>query len=163
MRIRHVRMAGIVFLTLSAQLPPALGKQAFRSDEWITECETDPASGVPDCSITVPFWQARGEGDGSFALVVMLQTGNIGIVGQPFPVKAVLRVDKNPPIECRQTRYCVFPIAQALAVTNQLKVGSLILIDVVTAKGTFSFSLTPKGYQAGMAKIQAWGYRVFPN
>ena len=96
-------------------------------------------------------------------MVVMLQTGNIGIVGQPFPVKAVLRVDKNPPIECRQTRYCIFPSAQAFAVANQLKVGSLILIDVVTAKGTFSFSLTPKGYQAGMAKIQAWGYRLLPK
>jgi hypothetical protein len=166
MRIRHVRVAGIVFLTLSVQvflLPPATGKQAFRSDEWITECEAGPGSGAPDCSITVPFWQARGDRDGSFALVVMLQTGNIGIVGQPFPMKAVLRVDKNPPIECRQTRYCIFPSAQAFAVANQLKVGSLILIDVVTANGTFSFSLTPKGYQAGMAKIQAWGYRLLPN
>jgi len=46
---------------------------------------------------------------------------------------------------------------------KQLKVGSLILIDVFTAKGTFSFSLTPKGYQAGIAKIQAWGYRPFPG
>jgi len=159
-------MAGIVFLMLSFQmflLSPAIGKQAFRSDEWITECETGPGNGGPDCSITVPFWQARGDRDGSFALVVMLQTGNIGIVGQPFPVKAVLRVDKNPPIECRQTRYCIFPSAQAFAVAKQLKVGSLILIDVITAKGTFSFSLTPKGYQAGMAKIQSWGYRVFPN
>jgi hypothetical protein len=166
MHIRCFRSAIIFFLTLSVQvflLPQAIGKQTFRADEWITECEAGPGNGAPDCSITVPFWQARGDRDGSFALVVMLQTGNIGIVGQPFPVKAILRVDKNPPIECRQTRYCVFPSAQALAVANQLKVGSLILIDVVTAKGTFSFSLTPKGYQAGMAKIQSWGYRLLPN
>jgi len=74
----------------------------------------------------------------------------------------VLRVDKNPPIECTQMRYCIFPSAQALAVVDQLKVASLILIDVFTAKGTFSFSLTPKGYQAGMAKIRAWGYRFVP-
>jgi hypothetical protein len=166
MHIRYLRIASIFFLTLSVQVflfSPAIGKQTFRSDEWITECEAGPGSGTPDCSITVPFWQARGDRDGSFALVVMLQTGNIGIVGQPFPVKAVLRVDKNPPIECRQTRYCIFPSAQALAVANQLQVGSLILIDVFTAKGTFSFSLTPKGYQAGMAKIRAWGYRPLPN
>jgi hypothetical protein len=97
---------------------------------------------------------------GSFALVVMLQTGNMGIVGQPTPVRAVLRVDKNPPIECRQPRYCVFPSTQALAVLRQLKVGSLILIDVFTEKGAFNFSLTPKGYQAGMAQIRAWGYRT---
>ena len=156
----------IFFLVVFAQvlvLRAATGEQTFRSDEWITECEAAPGSGAPDCSIMVPFWQAEGDQGGSFALVVMLQTGNIGIVGHPFLEKAVLRVDKNPPIECRQTRYCIFPSAQALAVVNQLKVGSLILIDVFTAKGTFSFSLTPKGYQAGMAKIRAWGYRVLPD
>ena len=159
-------MAGIIFLTLSAQLPglrPVAAEQRFQSDQWITECGVDPAGGAPDCSITLPFWQVGGGRDGSFALVVMIQTGNIGIVGQPFPVKAVLRVDKNPPIECKQARYCIFPTAQALAVVKQLEVGSLILIDVFTAKGEFSFSSTPKGYQAGMAKIRAWGYRLSPN
>jgi hypothetical protein len=139
---------------------PALGEQKFRSDEWITECDNDPGRGIPDCSITVPFWQAGGGRSGSFALVVMLQTGNLGIVGQPFPVRALLRVDKNPPIECRQIRYCVFPSGPALAVVKQLKVGTLILIDVYTEKGAFSFSLTPKGYQAGIAQIRAWGYHL---
>jgi hypothetical protein len=43
---------------------------------------------------------------------------------------------------------------------EQFKVGSLILIDVFTEKGAFNFSLTPKGYQAGMAQIRAWGYRT---
>jgi len=56
----------------------------------------------------------------------------------------------------------VFPSAQAITAINQLRVGSLILIDVVTAKGTFNFSLTAKGYQAGIAKIRAWGYRLPP-
>ena len=166
MHIRHFPMASIFLLTLSVQVlvpPPAIGEQTFRSDEWITECEVEAGSGAPDCSITLPFWEARGGQEGSFALVVMLQTGNIGVVGQPFPVKAVLRVDKNLPIECKQTRYCIFPSAQALSVVKQLQVGSLILIDVFTAKGTFSFSSTPKGYQAGIAKIRAWGYRLFPN
>jgi invasion protein IalB len=138
----------------------AAGEQKYRADEWITECDTDRGMHTPDCSITVPFWQTRGEQKGSFALVVMLQTGNIGIVGEPFPVKAMLRVDRNPPIECRQTRYCVFPSGPALAVVKQLKVGSLILIDVITQNTTFSFSLTPKGYQAGIAQIRAWGYRL---
>jgi len=166
MHIGQVRMAGIFFLTLCVTalgLSPATGEQTFKSDEWITECEVGSGGGASDCSITVPFWQTRGDGNGSFALVVMLQTGNIGIVGQPLPVKAVLRVDKNPPIECRQERYCIFPSAQAVAIVKQLEIGSLILIDVFTAKGTFSFSLTPKGYQAGIAKIRAWGYRLFPD
>jgi hypothetical protein len=136
----------------------AAAEQMFQSDEWITECDT--GTGAPDCSITVPFWQGERQRDGAFALVVELPAGNIGIVGQPFPTRAVLRVDKNPPIECRQTRYCVFPRAQSMAVLRQLKDAALILVDVFTAKGTFSFSLTPKGYQAGIAKIRAWGYRL---
>lgn len=148
---------------LWAQVPGLAGAaaaQKFRADEWITECDSGPGISTPDCSITVPFWQTTGEPSGSFALVVMLQTANIGIVGQPSPIRAVLRVDKNPPIECRQAQYCVFPSLGALAVLKQLKVGSLILIDVFTAKGAFNFSLTPKGYQAGIAQINAWGYRT---
>jgi hypothetical protein len=84
----------------------------------------------------------------------------MGIVGEPFPTRAVLRIDKNPPIECREARYCVFPSMQTLAALKQLKIGSLVLIDVYTEKGEFSFSLTPKGFQAGMAQIRAWGYRT---
>src|SRR5690349_11872973 len=138
----------------------AVAAQIFRADEWVTECDSGPGTGAPDCSITVPFWETRGAPRGSFALVVMLQTGNMGIVGEPFPTRAVLRIDKNPPIECREARYCVFPSMQALAALKQLKTGSLVLIDVYTQKGEFSFSLTPKGFQAGMAQIRAWGYRT---
>jgi hypothetical protein len=159
MQIGNFRRVLLPFLSFSAQfllLAPAAGEQTFRSDDWITECN----GGTSDCSITVPFWQTQGDRGGSFALVVMLQTGNIGIVGQPLPIKAVLRVDKNAPIECKETPYCIFPGAQAIAAIRQLKVGSLILIDVFTAKATFTFSLTTKGYQAGMAKIRAWGYRL---
>jgi hypothetical protein len=157
---RQYRIAIVPLLALCAQAIAVSRAEAqkFQADEWITECERGSGGGPPDCSITVPFWQSRGQPRGSFALVVMLQTGNIGIVGQPVPVRAVLRVDKNSPIECRPERYCVFPTMQALAVLKQLKVGSLILIDVFTAKGTFNFSLTPKGYQAGIAQIHAWGY-----
>jgi len=158
---RRYRSAVFLVLALCTQAPRiswSAEGQKFQADEWITECDRAPGAGSPDCSVTVPFWQTRGKPRGSFALVIMLQSGNIGIVGQPFPVRAVLRVAKNPPIECRQERYCVFPGVQALAVLKQLKVGSLILIDVFTANGTFNFSLTPKGFQAGIAQIRAWGY-----
>lgn len=164
---RAVVHAALIVLSISCvQLgaPPGLAAELkFRADEWVTECEGGAHAAAPDCSITVPFWQGRGNPKGSFALVVMLQTGNIGIVGEPFPRRAVLRVDKNPPIECQQARYCVFPSMQALAVLKQLKLGSLVLIDVYTGKGEFNFSLTPKGFQAGMAQIRAWGYRIGEN
>lgn len=153
----------VLILAVYLQTPAAssaAGGQRYRADEWITECDSSPSLGAADCSITVPFWQTHSQTRGSFALVVMLQTGNIGIVGQPFPTRAVLRVDKNPPVECRQARYCVFPSGQAFAVLKQLEIGALILIDVYTERGAFSFSLTPKGFQAGIAQIRAWGYRT---
>ena len=153
--------AAILAIVLCAQpgAARAAGVLKIRADEWITECDGSPGR-IADCSITVPFWQTGNRGKGSFALVVMLQTGNVGIVGQPFPVRAVVRVDKNQPIECRQTRYCIFPASQALAIAKQLETGSLILVDVFTARSEFSFSLTPKGYQAGIAQIRAWGFRL---
>ena len=163
MRSRRFPTAVLVLLVGCVQTwgaSKAAAGQKFRADEWVTECDSGPGAGPPDCSITVPFWQTRGGPKGSFALVVMLQTGNIGIVGDPFPTRAVLRIDKNPPIECREARYCVFPSMQALAALKQLKVGALVLIDVYTEKGGFSFSLTPKGFQAGIAQIRAWGYQT---
>jgi invasion protein IalB len=163
MRSRQFCSIAVLFLALGIQAPgrASAATQRYQADEWITECNSVAAgAGYAECSITVPFWQNQRDARGSFALVVMLQTGNIGIVGQPFPVRAVLRVDKNPPVECRQARYCVFPSAQALGVLKELSAGSLVLIDVYTAKGVFSFSLTPKGFQAGLAQVRAWGYRI---
>lgn len=156
----HIALVALLACVQMGGFSEAVAGQKIRADEWVTECDSGPGMGAPDCSITVPFWQSAGAPKGSFALVVMLQTRNIGIVGEPFPTKAVLRIDKNPPIECREARYCVFPSIQAVAALKQLETGSLILIDVYTEKGEFSFSLTPKGFQAGMAQIRAWGYRT---
>ena len=156
----RVAVLFLVFCTQAPGLCSAAAVQKFRADEWVTECEPAPYAGPGNCSITVPFWQGRHDERGSFALVIMLQTGNIGIVGQPFPTRAILRVDKNPPIECTQMRYCIFPSVQALSIVHQLEAGSLILVDVYTHKGIFKFSLTPKGFQAGIAQIRAWGYRT---
>ena len=150
----------VLALCAGSASPAWGGVERYQADEWITECNPSPSARAADCSITVPFWQAQRDARGSFALVVMLQAGSIGIVGQPFPIRAVLRVDKNPPVECRETRYCVFPSTQSLSVLKQLSAGSLVLIDVYTAKGVFRFSLTPKGFQAGIAQIRAWGYRT---
>jgi hypothetical protein len=149
-------LAGAVILGLPGG---ARAELRYQADEWIAEC-----SGVPgsrgSCSITVPFWQAADNGKGSFALVVMLQTGDVGLVGTPPPVRAVLRVDSNPQAVCRGQRYCIFPAAQSLAVLRELDHAELILIDVDTAKGHFSFSLSPKGYHASVAQIRAWGYAL---
>jgi hypothetical protein len=163
MHSRRFLISGVFISAWCIQaLGPSLAEagQSYRADEWITECDTGLRASAADCSITVPFWQSQRRSQGSFALVIMLQTGNIGIVGEPFPTRAVLRVDKNPAVECKQMRYCIFPTSQAFAVLKQLKVGSLILIDVYTVKGVFNFSLTPKGFQAGIAQIRAWGYRT---
>ena len=97
-RQRRRRSAPVLIFAVWAlfcAVSSASATQRFRADEWVTECGGNPDSRAADCSITVPFWQIGDTGKGSFALVVMLETGNIGIVGQPFPVKAVLRVDRK--------------------------------------------------------------------
>jgi hypothetical protein len=159
---RRSAVSAVIFLTAWLGTGgSAVAAQRFQADEWITECGGGAGAGA--CSITVPFWQNGDNPKASFALVVMLRTGNIGIVGTPSPVRAVLRVDKNPAAECRGPRYCIFPTTQSAAVVSQLEIASLILIDVFTAKSQFSFSLSPKGYQAGVAQIRAWGYRLSAN
>jgi hypothetical protein len=159
-RRRSVAILAVAACTLLGVAGAGSATLRFRADEWVTECGGSLGRPATDCSITVPFWQTGDDGKGSFALVVMLETGNIGIVGQPVPVKAVLRIDRNPPIECRATRYCIFPTAQSLSAVRELGVGALVLIDVFTTRSHFSFSLTPKGYQAGVAQIRAWGYQI---
>jgi hypothetical protein len=157
---RH-RLAGVA-LASAALLGLASGtsaEQRYQADEWIAECSGVPGS-LGSCSITVPFWQAADGGKGSFALVVMLQTGDVGLVGTPPPARAVLRVDSNPQAVCQGQRYCIFPAAQSLALLRELDHAELILIDVYTAKGHYSFSLSPKGYHASVAQIRAWGYAL---
>ncbi|HEV2097938.1 MAG TPA: hypothetical protein VGR45_03315 [Stellaceae bacterium] len=156
-RFQAFAVAALLAATLAAA-PAAAEQQRYRSDDWVTECKVDRLTGAPDCAITVPFADTEGGEKGSFALVVALQSGEIGIVGRPFPLRATLQVDKNPPIKCNETRYCLFPRDESLAAIGQFNIGSVILIDVVTAKTTFEFSMTPSGFKAGMAQIEAWGY-----
>lgn len=130
----------------------------YQSDDWVTECGVGPETGVRECTLTVPFQENATDQKGAFALVVMLQSGNVAIVGQPFPERAQLQVDANPPIECRQTRYCLFGNPDSLAVIKEFVRGSVILIDVFTAGTRFRSSLTLRGYRAGLAQIRAWGY-----
>jgi hypothetical protein len=148
-------LLGAAALLLPLPFAAAAG-QKYQSDDWVTECEGG-ASG--ECSIIVPFWKVENGQKGSFALAVMLQTGDIGIVGQPPPLRATLRIDNHPPLECREPRQCLFPHSQGLAAIGLLGSASVLLIDVVTQKTTFRFSLTARGYQAGLAQIRAWNFR----
>jgi hypothetical protein len=75
---------GRLFLSAyTSGLASATEGRKYRADEWIAESDPSPSTGAADCSIS-----------GSFALVVMLQTGNIG--GQPFPVRAVAAQIRGP-------------------------------------------------------------------
>jgi hypothetical protein len=156
-RSRPALPLAAAFAALLLAAAPAAAER-YQSGEWLTVCE--PGPGPSGCSITVPFGGVQNGRKGFFALVVVLDSGNVGIVGRPYPVRAVLRIDGDPPIECREWRYCLFPRDQSLRTIEELDHGSLILIDVFTATGSFKFSLTPRGYQAGIAEIRAWGYRL---
>jgi len=103
----------------SCTQPPAFawaaGGQKFRADEWITECDSGPSAGAPDCSITVPFWQTRGEPRGSFASLLCSRRETWGCrptdshsSGAPRRQKpadrmqtaALLRVSEHPSTRC---------------------------------------------------------------
>lgn len=143
-------------LTGQCDAGAAAAGQKYQSGDWITECEA--GAGTPECSIMVPFSQNENGERGAFALAVMLSTGDIAIVGQPPPLRAVLHIGNNPAIECREPRQCLFPRDQSLVAIGQLSTASVILVDVLTAKRSFRFSLTARGYQAGLAQVRAWGY-----
>jgi hypothetical protein len=133
--------------------------ERFQSDSWITECESEPSmtSGI-SCTTTAILSATRRGLNGSFGLAIGFQTGMVAIVGQPFPTSADIQIDKNPPIHCQGTEYCVFPDDKTLEILQQLGIGKLILLNIITEKGVFRFNLTPKGYRAGAAKMQAWSY-----
>jgi hypothetical protein len=158
-RLRQNRLWGFLAFALAGQFvagTAAAASQKYQSGDWITECEA--GAGTPECSIMVPFSQNENGERGAFALAVMLSTGDIAIVGQPPPLRAVLHIGNNPAIECREPRQCLFPRDQSLVAIGQLSTASVILVDVLTAKRSFRFSLTARGYQAGLAQVRAWGY-----
>jgi hypothetical protein len=128
----------------------------FRVDDWITECRS-----AGDCSITGLFQQMNLDGRrGSFALVIMLESRQLAVVGQPFPIRARLQIDGNNPAECAGTRYCIFPGRQSRRAIGELATGSLVLVDVYTVKDVFRSSLSTIGYQNSLAKLRAEGYAV---
>jgi hypothetical protein len=156
-RIRCRIWLGLLLPALFCSLPIAAVPAATTEKyDWITRCGPVVDGRVSGCSVTVTF----GGETGAFALVVDLDSRMIGIVGEPYPVRATLRIDKDLPIKCDEWRYCLFSPDQSFAAIKALEVGSLILIDVYTARATFRFGLTTRGYQAGIAHLRAWGYRI---
>lgn len=146
-------LAGLV-LPAGATAPQAAGLR-FRVDDWVTECA---AAG---CSITGLFQQTNLDGRrGAFALVVMLGSRQLAVVGDPYPLRARLQIDANNPTACAGSRYCIFPGYEANRAIKELRDGSLILIDVYTTKDVFRLSLSTRDYQASLAKLQAEGYKV---
>ena len=134
----------------------AYGGQAYQSGGWTTECRGGRDARA--CSLIVPFSRIEHGQRADYTLAVLLSTGDIAIVGKPPPVRAVLRIGNNPPMECRESQPCLFPRDRSIDAILQLRTAPVILIDVLNSKSSFKFSLTTHGYQAGLAQIRAWGY-----
>jgi hypothetical protein len=129
----------------------------FQEDNWIAECAPAGRSGIDGgCSITAVFRDIhRGSRPGSFALLVGLQPSVVALVGRPYPLRGVLRIDQYPPFICAGERYCIFGASDTPKIIRQLGRGSLVLVDILTAKAVYRTSLGTKGYQADIAKIRA--------
>jgi hypothetical protein len=158
----HERRGGwVAFAALLVALAPAIAPHAaalqFQTDQWVTECATGAAA---SCSIIGAFGGVSQEGtEGSFALAVDVQNAQVAVVGKPYPVKGIIRIDKNPPVECIGPRYCLVASTDAETIIRQMDRGALILVDIFTAKSVFHSSISTNGYRAGVAKIRAEGYR----
>jgi len=135
----------------------------FQADDWVAECDASQAADA-QCSIIGVFSSVNAAGPkGSFSLLIDLRNSLVAVVGKPFPSRASIRVDKNPPMECSGERYCIFSNNDAETIVRQLKTGSLILVDVFAGKSLFRSSLSTKGYRADLDKIHAQGFRYFSN
>jgi hypothetical protein len=135
----------------------------FQADDWVAECDASQASDS-QCSIIGVFSSANAAGPkGSFSLLIDLRNHLVAVVGKPFPDRASIRVDKNPPMECRGERYCIFSNDDAETIVRQLKSGFLVLVDVFAGKSLFRSSLSTKGYRADLDKIQAQGFPYLSN
>lgn len=152
--MRLVLVALIALIVLAPPVATRADALRFTADDWLTECAS--VRPTTDCSLTaaVRGFDPRGL-TGSFAIVVGLDSLLVAIVGQPFPAKAILRVDRYPPHECIGARHCLFTKMDSAKLISELAVGKLLLLDVHAGKQDFRSSLSIKGYQAGIAKIGA--------
>jgi hypothetical protein len=157
--IRRCLAAAATAGVLGASAAIAAPGLTFQADDWTAECQIGGGQQRAvdgDCSVTGVFQDTSvGSAAGSFALLIALQPPAVAIVGQPFPLRARLRIDGNPAFSCSGTRYCVFAAADTTAIVAELSRGSLILVDVITAKNAYRASLSTKGYRASIAKIRA--------
>jgi hypothetical protein len=141
--------AALCFVSL-----PAFGTALkFQADNWEADCELDKTE--TDCSIiAVLRANTTSTTKGSFALAIELRTGLVALVGKPDPVKALIKVDKYPAFECTGNP-CLVPNGQAKTLIDQLSIGRLVLVDVVSQKEVFRLSTSTTGYRSSLAKIQA--------
>jgi hypothetical protein len=129
----------------------------FDADNWFAECG---ALADSDCSIIGVFRNNDAAGPkGSFSLLVDLRNRMVAIVGKPSPSKATVRVDNNQAFECQGTEYCIFSTSDSETIAQQLKSGSLVLVDLVAGENIFRASISTKGYQTDLGKIRAQGFR----
>jgi hypothetical protein len=130
--------------------------QTYRSGDWTTECKGSETA--PECSVIVPLSSTEKGQRGTYFLAVLLSAGDIAILGDPPPIRAILRIGNNPAMECRESQPCLFPRDRSIDAFLQLASAQVVLVDVLTAKATFKFSLTTQGYRAGLRQMSAWGY-----
>jgi invasion protein IalB len=160
----RLMLAGLM-LVIGFGLATAASAQTlrFQADDWVAECGSSQGADA-ECSIIGVFSSTNAVGPkGSFSLLIDLRNRMVAVVGKPFPSRASIRVDKNPPMECSGERYCIFSNADAEDIVRQLKSGSLILADVFAGKNQFRSSLSTRGFRADLDKIHAQGFRYFSD
>lgn len=145
---------------LIATIKEATAQVILHLDEWTIECDGAAYRHNLDCSATVVLPPPQPGFEGRFAIVIMIQTGDVGITGKPIPVHAIMRIGRSAQFECRGPKYCLFPRETSINLIKELSRQATVFVDIPADADILHFSLSTAGFQLGIAQLRAWGYPI---
>lgn len=152
--------AGRIALTLLLVPAPTVGlaqqPTTFSAGEWKTECSVDRMTDRRGC-ITRLGLNKTNPPVGIFSLIISSVGPSVSMVGSPTPYETVIRIDRNPAMECKGIQVCQFSRADSSKIVRQLYGGTTLLVTVL-GSGVFEFTKEIGHYRTMLAKHQEWGY-----
>ncbi len=144
---------------------PARSRPLPPPARWASECSPSRFQDSPVCAVSVRFFDVQADVWGS--LVSLDEGRSWWIIGDPYPTSFQLRVDRHPVIAARchgNVGYCRVPPAPGgTALTEQLKGGRKLALQVVTNGGEFDQDFSILGFREALAEVRATGGIARPD
>lgn len=135
---------------------PAQSRPSPSKSRWLSECFPYRFQGKPFCALSIPFEDARGSVTGT---LTSLDGGrNWLILSGPRTTGFQLRVDQHPALKARcnsRVSYCRVPKTSGdLTLTEQLRDGRGIALQVLTAQGELNQDLPNVGFPDALQEVR---------